>query len=201
MTFSLAHTNPTEISLTPPGGTLVEKGRHLNEKTTTPATGEHQEALARGLTGLLADTYVLYNTTQFYHWNVEGPHFSELHEMFEKQYLELAEAIDVLAERVRVLGFYAPGTLAELSKLSRLSQKANVRDPKTMLVHLIEGHRAVTHRLRELQELAEKSADEATMDLLVERQRRHEKLTWMLRSQAGETSGKIALGPQLRASA
>lgn len=173
--------------------------RTRTRQTRKLASDEHGEALARGLTGLLADTYVLYNTTQFYHWNVEGRSFAELHEMFEKQYLELAEAVDTIAERIRVLGYYTPGTLEDLLHLSRLSQRANVHDPDTILAHLVEGHRQVTHRLIELRGLAEKSMDEASLDLLVERQRRHEKIEWLLRSQAGQASRALDLDSRIRA--
>jgi starvation-inducible DNA-binding protein len=187
------------------GETLTETKRTTKTKRTRTrrtrklASDEHGEALARGLTGLLADTYLLYNTTQLYHWNVEGQNFAELHEMFEKQYLELAEAIDTIAERIRVLGYYTPGTLEHLLRLSRLSQRANVHDPDTMLAHLVEGHRQVTHRVIELRGLAEKSMDEPTLDLLVERQRRHEKIEWLLRSQAGQASRTLDLDSKIRA--
>lgn len=151
-----------------------------------------RSTLARELSGLLADTYVLYNTTQNYHWNVEGPHFKPLHELFEMQYTEMAEAIDMIAERIRTLGFYTPGTLKELETASRVqAAKGAPVDAKTMLDQLIEGHQVVVHRLREIQQTAEKQMDEATMDMLVERQRVHEKAAWFLRSQAGSSSETV----------
>ena len=106
--------------------------------------------LAAGLTGLLADTYTLYNTTQFYHWNVEGPQFHSLHAMFEEQYDELADAVDLIAERIRVLGWYTPGTLRDFLEVSRIEQTENVRDSAAMLDHLIRGHRTVAAQLAEL---------------------------------------------------
>lgn len=154
-------------------------------------TDKREKQLAAGLTGLLADSYVLHNSTQVCHWNVEGPQFHSLHAMFEQQYGELAEAIDVIAERVRSLGFYTPGTLTDLTKHSRIQQPGNLRDSKEMLRHLIEAHRQVVHRATELRGEAEDALDEATVDLLVERLRVHEKTLWILRSQAGRNSAEL----------
>lgn len=161
--------------------------------TEKRSTKNADSTLATGLTGLLADTYTLYNTTQFYHWNVEGPQFHSLHAMFEEQYDELADAVDLIAERIRVLGWYTPGTLDDFSNLSRIRQKANVRDADTMLEHLIEGHQQVAHRIRELLAETEKVLDQATEDMLIERLRIHEKTTWMLKSQAGRDSKRMSL--------
>jgi starvation-inducible DNA-binding protein len=164
-------------------------------------TDKRQKHLAAGLTGLLADSYVLYNSTQTCHWNVEGPQFHSLHAMFEEQYGELAEAIDVIAERVRSLGFYTPGTLDHLTKLSRIQQPGELRDSTEMLNHLIEAHQQVVHRASELRGEAEDALDEATVDLLTERLRVHEKTLWMLRSQAGRNSTELtSVGEMARAS-
>jgi starvation-inducible DNA-binding protein len=139
----------------------------------------------------LADSYVLYNSTQACHWNVEGPQFHSLHGMFEEQYTELAEAIDVIAERIRAIGFYTPGTLEHLNKLSHIRQPEQLRDPAEMLLHLIEAHRQIIHRANAVRGHAEKVLDEATVDLLVERLRVHEKTLWMLSSQAGRGSEEL----------
>jgi starvation-inducible DNA-binding protein len=147
-----------------------------------------REKLARGLSGLLADTYMLYNTTQVCHWNVEGPGFAALHDLFEVQYREMAEAIDDIAERVRALGYYAPGRLHDVLENSRLGQRARPAEAVAMLDHLIEGHELVAHRLRELAGLADSAMDEASQDLAVGRLRAHEKMLWMLASQAGRPS-------------
>jgi starvation-inducible DNA-binding protein len=158
------------------------------------------DRLAKGLAGLLSDTYVLYNTTQSYHWNLEGPSFAALHDLFEQQYTEMAEAIDVLAERIRALGFYTPGTLEQFQAATRLEQRQDVRKTEVMLQHLIRGHQQIAHRIRELQPLAEKALDEATTDLLIERLHVHEKTTWMLRSQAGLSSRSLDVaGPTVMA--
>jgi starvation-inducible DNA-binding protein len=158
----------------------------------TRSPDKQHEKLATGLTGLLADTYLLYHSTQACHWNVEGPQFHSLHEMFEQQYGELAEAVDRIAERVRALGFYTPGTLPQLVELSRIRQPAGLRATAEMLRHLVEAHRQVIHRANELRGVADEALDEATADLLVERMRAHEKALWMLRSQAGGGSAELA---------
>lgn len=154
--------------------------------------------LATGLAGLLGDTYTLYNTTQNCHWNVEGSDFVALHGLFEQQYGEMAGAIDLIAERIRVLGFYTPGTLEEVHSASRLTQEKHLRKSEKMLDHLIQGHQQVAHRIHELLPVAEKAADEATLDLLIERLRVHQKAAWMLRSQANRGSEKLeATGPSV----
>jgi starvation-inducible DNA-binding protein len=154
----------------------------------------HQQAkeeLARGLTGLLADTYLLYNTTQVCHWNVDGPQFAALHEMFEVQYREMADAIDVIAERIRALGFYATGQLHAVLENSQLGQRSRPAGTDEMLRHLIEGHEQTVERLRDLAGLAEAAMDDGSEDLVVTRLRVHEKTLWMLRSQAGEPSRRL----------
>jgi starvation-inducible DNA-binding protein len=151
--------------------------------------------LARGLSGMLADSYVLYNTTQFCHWNVEGEQFHALHAMFEAQYIDLAQAVDLVAERIRVLGFYTPGTLSELIEASRIRQEPRVREAKRMLEELIAGHQTLVERIGELIELGDERVDEATADLLVERLRIHEKTVWMLKSQAGHRSETLEASP------
>lgn len=173
-------TFPTKVTQTPATATSIFE--------TEP---ESAAALARGLSGLLADTYVLFNTTQVYHWNIEGPQFAALHEMFEQQYRDLSQAIDMIAERIRSVGFYADGTLGELLTRSRLVQETGVRDSKRMLGHLAEGHQQIAHRIRELQGIAEARMDEATIDMLIERLRIHEKTVWMLHSQAGVSSREL----------
>jgi starvation-inducible DNA-binding protein len=119
--------------------------------------------------------------------------------MFQQQYRELVEAIDLIAERVRSLGFYTPGTLSQLIKVSRIRQPdAELRDSRKMLQHLIEGHQQVVHRVTELRGDAEEALDEATVDLLVERLRVHEKTLWMLRSQAGRESSALAVVKKMK---
>ena len=138
--------------------------------------------IAAGLSRLLADTYTLYLKTHYYHWNVTGPMFETLHLMFERQYNELALAVDLIAERIRALGVQAPGTYAEFSKLSSIKDDAAVPDAKTMLRNILMAHEAVIRTARSAFPAADKASDEPTADLLTQRLQLHEKTAWMLRS-------------------
>jgi len=138
--------------------------------------------IAKGLGHLLADTYTLYLKTHNFHWNVTGPMFQTLHLMFETQYNELWLAVDVIAERIRSLGHPAPGTYAELSKLSSIKDKPGVPKARDMIRQLVEGQEAVVKTARALFPSVEKAGDEATADLLTQRIMLHEKTAWMLRA-------------------
>lgn len=165
------------------------------------ANNDKVTRLAQGLEGVLADSYVLYNALQVSHWNVVGPHFHSLHQLFEEQYTELAGAIDEIAERIRTLGFFTRGTLNELVSMSRIEQVGDLRSDTEMLEHLIGAQQQLVHRIREVQGLAEEAVDEASLDLMVERQAVHEKATWMLKSQAGESFETLAEMPKAKAEA
>jgi len=141
-----------------------------------------RDAIAEGLSVLLADTYTLYLKTHNYHWNVAGPMFNTLHLMFEGQYTELALAVDAIAERIRALGHAAPGSYAAFSKLSTIKESSGVPRAKQMIVDLIKGQEAVTRTAREVMPLADRAGDEPTADLLTQRMQIHEKTAWMLRS-------------------
>jgi len=138
--------------------------------------------VAESMSRLLADTYTLYLKTQNFHWNVTGPLFQTLHQMFEQQYLELAGAVDLIAERIRALGFPAPGTYQEFIQLTSIRQEQAAPDAEKMIRSLVEGHETVTLTARETLKIADKSKDEASVDLLSGRLRVHEKTAWMLRS-------------------
>jgi starvation-inducible DNA-binding protein len=142
--------------------------------------------IASGLNHLLADSYTLYLKTHGYHWNVTGPMFQTLHLMFETQYNELALAVDLIAERIRSLGHYAPAGYSQYSKLTKIKEKDGVVPAKEMIADLLEGHEAVARTAREIFPAAEKGADEATLDLLTQRIQLHEKTAWMLRSLISE---------------
>lgn len=139
-------------------------------------------AIADGLAHLLADSYTLYLKTHNFHWNVTGPMFQTLHLMFETQYTELALAVDVIAERIRSLGFPAPGTYKQYAAMSAIKEEENVPSAKDMIRLLVEGQEAVIKRARSLYPSAEQVNDEATADLLTQRIQLHEKNAWMLRS-------------------
>ena len=143
---------------------------------------QDRAAIAEGLGRLLADTYGLYLKTHNFHWNVTGPMFQTLHLMFETQYNELALAVDLVAERIRSLGFPAPGTYSEFARLSSIKETAGVPEAKEMIRLLVEGQESVVRTARSLYPLVEKAADEATADLLTQRIQLHEKTAWMLRS-------------------
>ena len=138
--------------------------------------------IAQGLSRLLADTYTLYLKTHNFHWNVTGPMFQTLHLMFEQQYNELALAVDLIAERIRALGFPAPGTYAEFSKLSSIKETRGVPKAEDMIRDLVAGQEAVVKTARSVFPLVEKVNDEPSADLLTQRMQVHEKTAWMLRS-------------------
>ena len=146
----------------------------INKKDRSEITG--------GLSRLLADTYSLYLKTHNFHWNVTGPMFQTLHLMFETQYNELWLATDLIAERIRSLGHFAPATYSEFSKLTSIKEAPGVPKAREMIKQLVEGHEAVTRTARSLFPQAEKASDEATADLLTQRIQLHEKTAWMLRS-------------------
>jgi len=142
----------------------------------------NRKSIAEGLSRLLADTYTLYLKTHNFHWNVTGPMFQTLHLMFETQYNELALAVDQIAERIRALGFPAPGTYAEYSKLSSIKESTGVPKAEQMIRLLVEGQEAVVRTARSVFPAAEEAHDEPTADLLTQRMQIHEKTAWMLRS-------------------
>ena len=139
-------------------------------------------AIATGLSRLLADTYVLYLKTHNFHWNVEGPMFQTLHQMFMEQYTETWNAIDLVAERIRSLGHYAPGTYKEYLELARVKETPGQPRAEQMVRLLIEGQEAIVRTAREVLPIAEKADDQPTLDLLTQRMQVHEKNAWMLRS-------------------
>jgi starvation-inducible DNA-binding protein len=141
-----------------------------------------RQRIAHGLSRLLADTYTLYLKTHNFHWNVTGPMFQTLHLMFEQQYNELALAVDLIAERIRALGFPAPGTYAEFTKLSSIKESRGVPAAEDMVRELVAGQEAVVKTARSVFPLVEKVNDEPSADLLTQRMQVHEKTAWMLRS-------------------
>jgi len=143
---------------------------------------EHRRAIADGLSRLLADSYTLYLTTHNFHWNVTGPMFQTLHLMFMTQYNELWLATDEIAERIRALGFPAPGTYAEFGALTSIKDTQGVPKAADMIKLLVEGNEAVARTAREVFPLVEKANDQPTADLLTQRMQVHEKTAWMLRS-------------------
>lgn len=146
-------------------------------------SAEDRAAIADGLSRLMADTYTLYLTTHNFHWNVTGPMFNTLHQMFMEQYTELWNAVDPIAERVRALGHWAPGSYAQFASITSIAD-APATPPKAleMIKILQQGHETVARTAREVFPLAARADDQPTADLLTQRLDIHEKTAWMLRS-------------------
>jgi starvation-inducible DNA-binding protein len=165
---------------------------HTKSQITEPSSGsqeiniginEHdRKAVCKGLSKLLADTYLLYLKTQNYHWNVTGNMFQALHILFENQYRDLAEAVDEIAERIRALGEFAPGSFSSFSRMTSIKEENSIPSAEEMVSNLVQGHEAVVTTAREMIALTEECEDDVTADLLVERMQIHEKNAWMLRS-------------------
>ncbi|KTD61352.1 Dps family protein [Legionella spiritensis] len=131
---------------------------------------------------ILADTYALYLKTQNYHWHVTGPQFKILHELFEMQYTELAQAVDDVAERILIIGHRAPATFKEFEELKRIKDGDSNRNADQMVTELSEDHDTLVKDLNQAMKLAQESNDEGTVSLLAERISAHEKARWMLRA-------------------
>jgi starvation-inducible DNA-binding protein len=138
--------------------------------------------IADGLAKLLADTYTLYLMTHNFHWNVTGPMFNTLHQMFMVHYTELWNAVDPIAERIRSLGFRAPGSYAEFGRLSSIAEVSGVPKAEQMVALLVKGNEAVARTARAVLPVADAVNDQPTIDLLTQRLDIHEKNAWMLRT-------------------
>ena len=141
-----------------------------------------RKKIAEGLSRLLADTYTLYLKTHNYHWNVTGPMFNTLHLMFMTQYTELGLAVDLIAERIRALGVYAPGSYKDFGKLTSIKEETGVPSAEKMLANLVRDHETVVRTAREIFPLTDDAHDEPSADLLTQRMQVHEKTAWMLRA-------------------
>ncbi|KZC37778.1 MULTISPECIES: Dps family protein [Rhodanobacter] len=144
--------------------------------------GKDLEAVARHLSRLLADTYSLYLKTHSFHWNVTGPQFNSLHTMFATQYHELWLAADEVAERIRTLDVFAPGSYSQFAKLSAIKEEAGVPEWKAMVAQLVEGHEIAAATARDTLKAANAAGDDGTADMVTGRLKEHEKAAWMLRS-------------------
>lgn len=144
-----------------------------------------RKEIVTGLSRALADSYTLYLKTHNFHWNVTGPMFQTLHLLFETQYNELALAVDEIAERIRSLGEFAPGSYREFAALSSIQEAEGVPKAEEMIRQLTADNEAVVRTARSVLPVAQEAADEATVDLLVGRMSVHEKTAWMLRSLLG----------------
>lgn len=145
-------------------------------------SAKDRAAVAGELSKMLADSYSLYMMTHNFHWNVEGPMFNTLHAMFMTQYTEQWTALDDIAERIRALGHYAPGTYAEYAKLSSIAEPKAVPEATDMIRMLVKGNEAVAKTARAALSKADQANDQPSADLLTQRLDVHEKNAWMLRS-------------------
>ena len=144
-----------------------------------------RQEIAKGLSVVLSDSYILYLKTHGFHWNVTGPMFQTLHTLFETQYNELALAVDEVAERIRALGEFAPGSFKQFTGLANIGEQDGVPEAKDMIKQLLEGNEAVAASARKVIPIAEEANDQASADLMVQRVQAHEKTAWMLRSLLG----------------
>ena len=141
-----------------------------------------RQEIAGGLSRVLADSYTLYVKTHNFHWNVTGPMFQTLHLMFMTQYTETWNAVDLVAERIRTLGYPAPGSYQQFAALTSIKESDGVPNAKEMIRQLVDGQETVARTAREVLPIAEKAGDQPTVDLLSARMEVHEKNAWMLRS-------------------
>jgi starvation-inducible DNA-binding protein len=147
---------------------------------------QDRKAIAEGLSKLLADSYTLYLKTHNYHWNVTGPMFNTLHLMFEQQYTELALAVDLVAERIRALGYPAPGSYKAYAALTEVEEENGLPGAEEMIRQLVKGQETVVRTARSVFPVVDAAHDEPTADLLTQRMQVHEKNAWMLRSLLGD---------------
>ena len=160
----------------------------MTNKKTKPVTIDigisdaNRKKIAEGLSTLLADSYTLYLMTHNFHWNVTGPQFNTLHTMFMTQYTEQWTALDMIAERIRALGYPAPGTYREFVKRASTQEVDGVPKATEMVRYLVKAQEATAKTARKLFPLVDAANDQPTADVLTQRIDVHEKTAWMLRS-------------------
>jgi len=157
------------------------------KKTKVPTidigiSAKDREKVALGLNALLADSFSLYLMTHNFHWNVTGPQFNSLHQMFMAQYTEQWNALDLIAERIRALGYPAPGSFKDFLKLTTIKEVSGVPNADDMVRHLVAAQEATARTARKLFAVADAADDQPTADLMTQRLELHEKTAWMLRS-------------------
>ena len=140
----------------------------------------NHKQIADELAKLLAESYTLYLKTHNYHWNVTGPMFHTLHTLFEQQYTELATAVDEIAERIRTLGYKAPGSYTEFAKLSEVMEETGEPKAEAMVQNLTDDHRKVAEQAHRIVRMASENGDEGSVALASGRIEVHEKSAWML---------------------
>jgi len=141
-----------------------------------------RQVIADGLSRFLADTYAMYVKTQNFHWNLQGPEFFSLHLLYDKQYKEMAEELDEIAERIRAIGYFVDASFSAFKKLTEVKEDARVLSIKDMLLSLIEGHEILIRHGRHVAQIADKEGDFASVDMLGRMLGAHEKMRWMIHS-------------------
>ena len=163
----------------------MPKAAKLKQKISAVNIGIEEKdraKIAQGLSHLLADTYTLYLRTHYFHWNVTGAQFRTLHLMFEEQYNELWMAVDAIAERIRTLGYPAPGTYREFAALTSIADIEGVPAAEDMVGLLVEGHKTKRRTAGALHAPTSKRQHQSTADLVTFRLKKKKKTAWMLRS-------------------
>jgi starvation-inducible DNA-binding protein len=156
--------------------------KNKDTKINIGINADDRKKIAQGLSAFLADSYTLYLMTHNFHWNVTGPQFNSLHNMFMTQYTEQWNALDMIAERIRALGHPAPGTYKEFSKLASIKEIEGVPKATEMIKHLVDANEGTARTARALFKVVDDANDQPTADLLTQRLEVHEKTAWMLRS-------------------
>lgn len=164
----------------------MAKKQTTNSEMDIGISADDRENIVKGLSKLLADSYTLYLMTHNFHWNVTGPQFNGLHTMFMDQYTEQWNALDIIAERIRALGFPAPGTYKEFSKLTAIKEVEGVPSATDMLKLLVSAQETTARTARGLFSVVNEANDQPTADVLTQRLNVHEKTAWMLRSMLAE---------------
>lgn len=162
--------------------TGVLAARPAIEKVETGITDDDRKKIAAELSQILTDTYLLVIKTHIYHWNVVGPLFHPIHEMTEEQYTDLFEAADLIAERIRALGFTAPMSNHGILEDGTVKLPAKLASARNMVEDLITDHEKLVRAGRKAADLADDLGDFVTHDLLTRRLTVHEKVIWMLRA-------------------
>jgi starvation-inducible DNA-binding protein len=160
----------------------VEENIMVKSNINIGISEKDRKKIVEGLARMQADTYTLYLKTHNFHWNVTGPMFQTLHLMFQTQYNEIWLAVDVIAERIRALGFPAPGSYKEFAALTEIKDSKGVPSAKEMIRQLVEGQETVVRTARAVFPIVEAAGDQPTADVLTQRMTVHEQNAWMLRS-------------------
>lgn len=146
----------------------------------------NKQSVADELNKLLSDEFLLYTKTRKFHWNVEGAQFHDLHLFFEKQYTQLANIMDEVAERIRKIGHYALGSMKHfLAESSLLENEDRETSSGSMLQQLLDDHETIIRRLRsDIEKFQDKYKDAGSADFITGLIEQHETMAWMLRATA-----------------